>query len=277
MDIIDYLQENSGWIRDMFTIFFTATGTLLAILTYRRARATILQPKRTEVIKKQTELLTSFLTLVSKHHNSIDTGLDYSSIFNYNVDLVLRDYGLIEIEKDSERYFELNNDIAGWIQFLENDFKEYVFIKGSLLDYDRLIFEKDDRDRQKFYASKALKGHIVVHRIFFTKKHEEFYKALRDFWNNPFLPTEIQKVSEEIGVDIFINLHQDLRTILKLLVEKYFDAILNEDSPNKLILLPEYRHQELYRVYEKERKQHRVSYDILKAKIRKHLEIDSKW
>ena len=170
MCIIEYLRENSNWIKDISTVIFTGTATVLAILTFIRAKATILQPKRTEVTKKQTEIISDFLTQTSENGDSLDTGLDYINLLNYNVDLALRDYGLIDIDKNSDKYKDYEQNIAGWIQFLDGDIFDYYFSKGSILDYDRLLFEPDNRIRPKYYYSKALKGEVEIHRIFYTKR-----------------------------------------------------------------------------------------------------------
>ncbi len=277
MCIIDYIKDNSNWIKDISTILFTATGTVIAILTYLRAKATILQPKRTEVIKKQTEILSDFLTLISENNNSIDSGLDYVNLLNYNVDLALREYGLIDIPKDSEKYKEFNGNIAGWIQFLENDIYDFVFIEGSMEIYDNSIFEKDNRLRQRFYEIQAKNNNIAIHRIFYTHRHIRFYKKLKDFWNNPFLTTEMHKIAYEIGKNIHLNIHYDLRVILQKLVEEYSKAILENKAPDEEILTEKFRHETLFRVFEKERKHHDKDYESLKEIIQKHLMIDNKW
>ncbi|WP_133257241.1 hypothetical protein [Hymenobacter edaphi] len=106
MGFLDVIKENSGWIKDITTVIFTGTATVLALLTYKRAKATVLQPKRTEVTKKQTKILSDFLTVIAENNNSIDSALDYVNLLNYNVDLVLREYGLLEIPADSEKYQE---------------------------------------------------------------------------------------------------------------------------------------------------------------------------
>ena len=277
MCIIDYIRENSNWIKDISTVIFTGTATVLAILTFIRAKATILQPKRTEVTKKQTEIISNFLTQTSENGDSLDTGLDYINLLNYNVELALRDYGLIEIEKSSDKYKDYEQNIAGWIQFLDGDVFDYYFSKGSIVEYDKLIFEENDRARQKYYQSQAIKGKIEIHRIFYTKRHEKFYLKCKDFWNNPFLPKDIHDVAIEIGKNIHINIHYDLRTILKTLIKEYTQAKLDGKTPDEEIFTEKFRHQTLYRVFEKERKDHDKDFQILKERIRKHLRIDDKW
>jgi hypothetical protein len=274
--MIEFLRNNSSWLKDISTIIFTATGTFVAILTYKKAKLTIFQPKRTEVTKKQTEVLSEFLALITQNANSIDIALDYPNIFRYNVDMALRDYNLTDIDKISEKYVEYEQNIAGWIQFLEDDIYNYIYVEGNITEYDKLIFEKNNFERRDFYEMRARNGNVTIHRIFYTKKHSEFYKKLRDLANNPFMPKEIQDVTEQIGRNITVNLHYDLRTILKKLVTEIYKAYQDDSSKEYEVIKEEFRYQTLFRVFEKERKNHEEDYALLKKQIRKHLMIDEK-
>lgn len=275
--MIEFLQKNSTWIKDIFTIFLTGTATVVAILSYRRAKATIFQPKRTEVIKKQTEILSEFLTLFTYNGNTIDKAVDYSTIYRYNIDIALRDYNLVDINKFSEKYIEYEQNIGGWIQFLENEIYEHVYVEGSIKEYDELIFEKDDRQRQLIYTTRAKEGEVNIHRIFYTTKYAIFIKTLRDLTNNPFLPKDIQDVAKQIALNITINIHYNLRTLLKKLVEDIYKAYHDGQSADYEIFTETFRYSTLYRVFELERKKHDEDYILLKEKIRKHLMIDEKW
>lgn len=168
-DILLFLQNNSSWIKDIFTIIFAATGTWIAILSYKRAKSTIFQPKRTEVAKIQTTILSDFLALFTSDGNSIDRAVDYSNIYKYNVDMALRDYDLADIDKISEKYVEYEQNIDGWFQFLENDIYDFIMVEGNIADYDNLIFDKNNKERQKLYKERAEKGDVTIHRIFYTK------------------------------------------------------------------------------------------------------------
>lgn len=273
-DIIEFLKNNSSWLKDISTIVFTATGTLVAILSYRRAKSSIFQPKRTEAAKIQTEILTDFLTSFTTDGNSLDRAIDYLNIYKYNVDIALRDYNLADIEKISEKYAEYEQNIAGWFQFLENDIYNFILVEGSIKEYDQLIFEPNNRERQKHYEKKAKEGVFEIHRIFYTKKYHQFHKKLRDLTNNPFLPSEIQKVANQIGDNMTVNLHHKLKTLLSKLIEETYTAYNDKESDQYEVITETFKYQTLWRIFEKERNQHDKDYELLKKKIREHLRID---
>ncbi len=276
-DIVSFLQENSYWIKDIFTILLTATGTFIAILSYRRAKSTIFQPKRSEVTKIQTKILSEFLQVFTSDGNSIDKAVDYHNIFKYNIDMALRDYNLADIEKISEKYIEYEQNIDGWFQFLENRSHDFIMVEGNIHDYDTLIFEKNYRQRQKLYESNAKEGVVIIHRIFYTKKYYQFHKKLNDLNNNPFLPKDIQEVAKQISKNIALNLHHDLRNILTKLVKDLYVAYQDENSIAYELISDNFKYQTLLNVFDKERRHHDEDYVLLKKKIRKHLLVDEKW
>ena len=51
LDYITSLVENIGIVKDILWIIFTLIATIVAVLTYKRARLTFLQPLRSEVVK----------------------------------------------------------------------------------------------------------------------------------------------------------------------------------------------------------------------------------
>ena len=60
-----WLKRNAAPLRDISTIIFTLIATTVAILTYRRARISLFQPLRTEVVKRQADIL---LALLEDYH-----------------------------------------------------------------------------------------------------------------------------------------------------------------------------------------------------------------
>jgi len=47
---VDWLSENITWIKDIFWVVFTSIATIVSIKTYIRAKSTILQPLRTDIV-----------------------------------------------------------------------------------------------------------------------------------------------------------------------------------------------------------------------------------
>lgn len=198
-------------------------------------------------------------------------------MFSYNVDLILIDFGLLDINPSSEAYVEFTANVSGWIQFLQSDIHNFIFVKGNIEDYDRLYYEKDDKARSKYYYQTLEAGTFEVHRIFYTEKHEKFYKSLSSFASNPFLPEDVQVLAKQIGRDLQENIHVILRLLLKKLVLEYWSASNQKSNSINVVLLEEFRHQTLYRTFEEERIKHDETLLGLKKLIRLPLNIDEKW
>ncbi len=110
--IISYIQDNIYWIKDIFTLILVATATVISILAYRRARATVLQPIRNEVIKKQSLILSEVLAFLPK--TTFDRSLDYVGVASANAYLALRDYGFV-FKDQKEILDKVDKTICGWL------------------------------------------------------------------------------------------------------------------------------------------------------------------
>jgi hypothetical protein len=199
---MEFLKENISWIKDIFTLIFLGTGTIIAILTYRRAIATILQPIRTEVIKKQSELLSELLQHLKDNDQSFEIGLDYVNLVQFNVLLTLRDYGFIF--KESKKLFEqVDSELVGWIPCGNSNLLHDVEVIRVFTEKNE-ITEKDNIGFKKFNDLKKKK--IDIDKIYLSKKYSEFIKLIAEFQDNPFLPTSIQMTLKELLDDINKNL-----------------------------------------------------------------------
>lgn len=249
--IFEYLKLNLSWIKDFGTLIFTGTATILAILTYRRARATVLQPKRTEIIKIQTHTLIEFLKSFSNNGNNIDSSLDYITVFRFNFYLALWNADILDLENDSQAYQEMNELIGGWYISTDNNPSGLAQIRGNLDDYFAL-FEPNDKGRKK---------PIVV----LTKKSMEFINNIRNIANDPFMPREIIQMIDKI----IENLYQNLFELIPSEMEKLdFTSLANEEA----ILVTPY-----FESFEKSRNHHIEDYKKLQEKIRNYLNVDEKW
>lgn len=110
---MDWLSENITWIKDIFWVVFTSIATIVSIKTYIRAKSTILQPLRTEVIKRQTDLLVELLSFIMDKQKDFFFKIDYLGLVNANVFLIMRDYGYLLNE--NKIYDEIEKNIVGFM------------------------------------------------------------------------------------------------------------------------------------------------------------------
>lgn len=241
--LISYLKENSSWIRDIGTLILTGTATVLAILTYRRAKATVLQPKRTEVIKIQSQVLVDFLKSISDNGNSIDSSLDYMGVFNCNFFYTIWKT-TPSSQQDPEIYEMMNKSIGGWYARNEEDPTNLMQIKGDL---DDLLF--------------YMEHNKVLSLVVLTSRAIEAINRIRALNVNPFIPDKINVVLDQIMKDMGENYFVVMPTLLT-------DEVIKQKDVKVL---------DLMRAFEKKRKHHVEAVEKLKEKIREHLGVNEKW
>lgn len=265
--MIDYIKENISWLKDFFTLFFVGTGTIVAILTYRRARATILQPIRTEVIKKQSELLSKLLQTLSDNNQSFEVGLDYVNLVQINVMLTLRDYGFVF--KEHKEIFEIIKDIVvAWTPCGRTNILKDVEIIGAFT-------EPTEKKKESAYGVEKFnnlkKGEIDIDKIYLTKRHSEFVKLISDYKDDPFMPTSIQKTMTELFNDINNNLAMVLKGELEVFMTDFSKVYFEKGNA------PHFDPVGVYNSYNHNRVHHRPTLDKLKNEVRKYLRIDEGW
>jgi len=243
-NIILYFKENSNWIKDFFTLIFTGTATILAILTYRRAKATVLQPKRTEVIKIQTQLLTGFLKTISENGESINSSLDYFGVLTCNVYFNIIKSG-VDINEEPEIYSSMKANIAGCYARFKNK-SNVAQLKGNL---DELLG--------------LLETEEITSIVVLTKQALETINHILELKNNPFIPDEINEIVDDILKELTYNYFELMPSYYNLLTpinrNKNFNAMSNFEE------------------FDRKRKSHDESMEKLRQKIRKYLGINDKW
>jgi hypothetical protein len=265
--MIDYIKENISWLKDFFTLVFVGTGTVVAILTYRRARATILQHIRTEVIKKQSELLSKLLQTLSDNNQSFEVGLDYVNLVQINVMLTLRDYGFV-FNEHKELFEKIKDSVVGWIPCGRKNILKDVEIIGAFT-------EPTEKKKESEYGVEKFnnlkKGEIDIDKIYLTKRHSEFVKMISDFKGDPFTPTSIQQTMTELLNDINNNLAMVLKGELEVFMIDFSKVYFERGNA------PHFHPVGVYNSYNHSRVHHRQTLDKLKNEIRKYLRIDEGW
>ncbi len=217
---------NINWIKDIVTIIFAGTATTIGILTYRRARSTILQPIRSEVIKKQSELLSKLLKLMKDNNQSFENGIDYVNVVQINVLCTLRDYGFV-FKEHSKILEKMSTEIVGWSPCGKSEQLNDVEVIGTF-NVPKTDDKSIDYNKEKYENLKN--GQIDIDKIYYTKTLIDFKKELSEFANDPFMPVSIQKSLNQLIHAIQINLVSHLKSVLeKFMLE--FSAEAN-DFPN---------------------------------------------
>lgn len=86
---MDYLTVT----RDVVQIAFWLLAGTVAILTYRQARRTVLQPIRTEVFKEQLKIMSETMSLfIGKNELALRDDFDFKALFNANACFLLDSY-----------------------------------------------------------------------------------------------------------------------------------------------------------------------------------------
>ena len=253
------------YIKDISTVVLAITATIISILTYNRAKATILQPIRNEVVKKQSILLSDLLELVS---GDIDKKIDYFNIVGSTLHLTLKLYGFV-FKDEKDILDEIKKDVAGQIYCGKSETIRDTKVIGVFDNKNDKDDEEDDIGRTRYNELKD--GIVNIEWIFITKDYKDFHDKIVDYSNNPFLPHNIQSILKDLLSDIENNLCIALRDAMSDSLKEFSDAYFNECK-----ILP-ISSSGLYNDFNHRRINHKSNIDNVRISIRTHLKIDDKW
>jgi len=262
-----FIKGNISWIKSVLTSLLALVGTIIAILTYKKASATIF---RTEVIKKQSELLTELLKYISKNENSVNTGLDYVNIAILNTFLALESYGFI-LKNQNEIAQKSKELIFGWVPCGDTNVLKDVEVISMFKDSKKDDVKNTAYDLNKEKFENAKKGIIEIDKIYITKVHKEFLSKIGEYADTPFLPQNIQVILKKIVYDVNLNLTFNLKNVLIDFMKQFCKKYFSETTyPNiePLGVYNEFNHNRIH---------HRSDFLKLKKEIRSYLRIDNKW
>ena len=268
-NIINFIKNNISWIKDIFTLLFILIATIISILAYRRARATVLEPIRNEVIKKQSKILGELLSFLSKYGDDIENGVDYISLVTINTVLSLKELGFV-FSNEGEISKNIKDHIEGWIPCGKSKILRDVEIVG-IFSKDE---EKDKQDMKRLRRERyenAKKGIIEIDKIYLTVEYRKFMKNWGEFTDNPFLPSNVKIVLEKICYEITTNLTVNLKNVLENFIKDYCNKYFIGEDVSKFSPIG------VYNEFNHNRIHHRLNVIILKNEIRKYLRIDEKW
>lgn len=172
-------------------ICFWATIAVVAVLTYRRAAATILQPLRTEVFKLQLEELKAVLTaFVGKAELELRQDLDFDRMLHVNIASMFDSYAKVYFDvkpEPSRRGYGPEHCAGGLIS------KESLLKTGKLQDgFLRNRPEDLEADRPQEPSLKAAIWADYEHSlVYIPKEHAAFKGRLESYRTNPLIPRDV--------------------------------------------------------------------------------------
>lgn len=256
------IKDNIGWFKDFCNVFFLIITMIIAILTYMRAKETILQPIRTESIKKQFEILERLFKEIKKIQNGEDI-FDYIGIIEVNAIMQLHNLGFV-FANNSELLTKAKEKFGGIIPFPQDG----CTLKNSCIISTFDNYQEDFIEQSKQRYDEAKQGKLYIDEVYITNKNINFSKLLSDYMFNPFMPRKIINILEEIMKQYYANM-QICRQEIENFVKEFFDSSKEVQARfNPIGIYNNFNHKKI---------SHRGIILKLEKEIRNYLLIDKPW
>ncbi len=258
LDYITSLVENIGIIKDILWIIFTLIATIVAVLTYKRARLTFLQPLRSEVVKRQIDEMIELLNFLNT--DNLDEKIDYYNILLGNFEIKMDEIGFSdETVKKRVKYYE---DMFVGTYITKDTFDENRYYPITPFFNPNKI--KDKKTKTDFELLQE--GIVKLHGIKITKQHSNYMNEFEKYLESPIIPTKIKEKLELIMKDINENITIKIPMIIKTVVLSVYEKQINNVSAIGIINL-----------FSEIKKKHDEQIKDLRKEIRDYLKIDLEW
>ena len=268
---MQWIISNISWIKDVLWVIFTLIATIIAILTYRRARYTLLQPLRSEVVKRQTELLVELLEYISGPTTNIYFGIDYMGIIACNAYKLLELCDFVLVDENIGKTVAEN--IGGFV-FL----KTHGEINSFCIPADPFGTNNEDIAKKQLAYKQSVKEQIrlcgsiaKLEGLYLTKQHSETLAKLERFRDNPFMPKSIRNLLNQLLEDIQKNIKGPLFKELEKFIVQANSMETDKDHPVSIT------YQAMYNDFLRYCKSHTKTINEITSCVREYLLVDSKW
>ncbi len=268
---MQWVISNISWIKDALWVVFTLIATIIAILTYRRARYTLLQPLRSEVVKRQTELLVELLEYISGPKNNIYFGIDYMGMIACNSYKLLELCDFVLVDENIGKTVAEN---IGGFMFL----KTHGEINSFCIPTDPFETNNEDISQRQLAYRKSVKEQIrsqgsiaELEGLYLTKKHAETLAELERFRDNPFMPKSIQNLLNQLLEDIQKNIRGPLFKELEKFIVRVDSMESDKEHPVNIT------YQAIYNDFLRHSKSHTKTINEITNSVREYLLVDAKW
>lgn len=260
-DVLKILEDFSPIFRDYIPGIAAAIAAVLAILTYQRAKETFLQPVRTEVIKKQTDLLIHVLERVDGDLKIMES-YDVHKLVEVNLLAAMLECGAVFNEMEKVQSFVKDNTFQSAVskEAMERDFEVI-----QAFSTEKRTSKQNSSKRSKRSYELAKKGKFKVEVFHITKKHVDFLQELHELISNPFMPSSVQLLLKELAKEIEKNTHTYLSEAIS---EAVNDSFMHHNGEMPSV-------SGVYNSFNHERLGHGSVATSLRDETRRYLKIDS--
>lgn len=254
---------NLSIIRDTLWIILTLLATVIAVLTYHRARYTLLQPYKSEVIKRQTDVFIQLLEMFKPSayfHFYKDVSMD---TIDCNIFSIFADYGIDFEDSDDE----MKNLLGGYIGQTEGAFECYDEV---YFDADETALEEKNKKKTIERIDQLMTGQLEFDCFYLSKSYLKILNEIHDKINNPILPKELQQKLIRIKDEFVFNITEVLRDVI---FENMRIILLDFAATNKLKNISQYAIHNQFNHHPKKIDQSSTINDFIGG-IREFLKID---
>jgi hypothetical protein len=270
---VDWITNNAASIGDILTPIAALIIGIVAIFTYRRAKETILQPLRSEVIKRQAQKMTELLEfLASTQEGHPSDPVDYFGLCALNVFMWLDEYGF-RLEKHQEFKDKCQSNSAGFIALSTADgIMHDIELPTPISPQFQSTSDDDLKEyrHQRYQRAKSGQADINdIDKIFVTKKFDEYIHKLDSFIHDPLLPSKILDVLQDLRGSIIGNLTDMLRSTIADFITTLVTRSVESTTQLKIDQLG------VYNMFNRKRIRHADTLQKLRTNIREYLKVDS--
>lgn len=265
---IEKVASVAAQLKEPISILFSLVATILAIFTYRRARFTIFQPLKSEVVKRQTDLLIDLYAMFRNQHLSAIGALDYINVVFANSYKQFIDLGLTTKDENNETLFmETISEEELWLDHVSVGFP-VVF--SNQHKEERRVNAQTESDQRitPHYLNSLLESDHCIDIIYMTSQHVETKKKIHSTISNPLTPKGVISILRKLVKEIDNNMKGVLPNVLEEVVRESCKRNLEQ----QLVRSIDYR--AIVNGFLHNANNHEKTIDELQEAIRKLLRVD---
>ena len=259
---MDTLSLDVGLIKDILTTLAAIVIAIIAVLAYRRARDTVLQP---EIIRRQSELLSGVFRFLSNVDTGHHSDPDYEGIIALNLRDLLWSCGCITKTQEPPAKPGTEQPAAALVSEAGLELIPSVQVEEEITPNGQARYTREERQ------NRAKAGIIDIDPIWLTRAYVEFNDKLSDYVRDPLMPSQVStalaKLQDEISVNLHVHMPETLRQSMEVFCKLYFAG------GKKPTIEP----AGVYNDFNEKRIHHEEHIENLRKAIREHLRVDTAW